>query len=44
MKIYLHSYQTQLTIITLCGHAKYEDIAHYDYFLFKLQSMQFLLS
>ena len=28
MKIYLHSYQTQLTIITPCGHAKYEDIAY----------------
>ena len=28
MKIYLHSYQTQVTIITPCGHAKYEDTAH----------------
>ena len=28
MKIYLHSYQTQVTIITLCSHAKYEDTAH----------------
>ena len=44
MKIYLHSYQTQVTIITPCGHAKYEDTAHYVYDLFKLQSMQLLLS
>ena len=28
MKIYLYSYQTQLTIITPCGHAKYEDTAY----------------
>ena len=28
MKIYLHSYQTQVTIITPCGHANYKDTIH----------------
>ena len=28
MKIYLHSYQTQVTIIIPCGHAKFKDTAH----------------
>ena len=28
MKIYLHSYQTQVTIITPYAHAKYKDTAH----------------
>ena len=28
MKIYLHSYQTQVTIITPCGHAKFKDTTH----------------
>ena len=28
MKIYLHSYQTQVTIITPCADAKFKNTAH----------------
>ena len=28
MKIYLHSYQIQVTIINPCGHAKFKDTSH----------------